>query len=252
MAPMTTQDYNNNQEHKVPEQFEALHGDEHQPPTNTCTLGDREGALPKDDTIIPDTLLYYAHREHDIFDLYEVGSLKRGKSVPFVHDVQLDRPKGEVVRLRSVFDDGAMVNAIDASIYKQVQNQLAPLQPSSRILRMADGRLVPSDGIWKGTVHVSKAAREATFEVFQSSGAWALLFGKPLLKEFCAVHEYGPSIDVVRVPHNGDWLQLENQFNLTKGVAAPLLVGLTTDIKQHTSFKGDQCASPSRQVSPVT
>ncbi|KAG6914375.1 hypothetical protein DXG01_000717 [Tephrocybe rancida] len=80
---------------------------------------------------------------------------------------------------------------------------------------MADSCLVPSEGIWKGTVHVSKAAHEATFEVFQSGGAWALLFGKPLLKEFCAVHEYGPSINVVRVPHNGDWLQLENHTPAT-------------------------------------
>ncbi|KAG6843623.1 hypothetical protein H0H87_002329 [Tephrocybe sp. NHM501043] len=60
-APMTTQESENSQEHMVPKQFEALHRDKHQPPMNICTLEDREGALPKEGAVIPDTLLYYAH-----------------------------------------------------------------------------------------------------------------------------------------------------------------------------------------------
>ncbi|KAG6904159.1 hypothetical protein DXG01_012179, partial [Tephrocybe rancida] len=88
---------------------------------------------------------------------------------------------------------------------------------------MADGRLIPSAGIWEGNVRVSKASCSATFEVFESGGAWALLFGKPLLEAFRAVHEYGPDIDTVRVPHAGDWLHLENQFDAAKGVASTLL-----------------------------
>ena len=31
---------------------------------------------------------------------------------------------------------------------------------------------------------------KATFEVFKSNGAWAMLFRKPLLKIFNAVHNY--------------------------------------------------------------
>ncbi|GLB38087.1 putative retrotransposable element Tf2 155 kDa protein type 1-like [Lyophyllum shimeji] len=139
-----------------------------------------------------------------------------------------------------------MVNAIDAKVFQQIRSRLRPLQLSSRVLRMADGRLVPSDGIWEGTVVVANTSQEGAFEVFESGGAWSLLFGKPLLEEFGAVHEY--KADTIHLPIGNSWVKLENQFSNVKGVAAPLLVGLTTDIKQRTNFRGDHCASPSRQV----
>ena len=65
--------------------------------------------------VIPDTKVMYNKTKNSIvFDLYEVGSPREGgTSLPFVHRVELAGPKGEVVRFRSVFDDGALVNAID-------------------------------------------------------------------------------------------------------------------------------------------
>ncbi|KAF8814736.1 hypothetical protein BYT27DRAFT_7010969, partial [Phlegmacium glaucopus] len=148
-----------------------------------------------------------------ILDLYSVGSLKGKRegeaSKPFVHGVELAGPKGEIVRFRSVFDDGALVNAIDETMYQASKGRLSTPKPSGRVLRMADGRLVPSIGVWIGQVTVGGANRKGTFEIFNSNGAWAMLFGKPLLEAFNAVHDYAE--DVIHIPHGKEWVTLENQ-----------------------------------------
>jgi hypothetical protein len=154
--------------------------------------------------VIPDTTytMYSVERNDNILDLYSVGSLRRkeaGKtSLPFVHGVELSGPKGENVRFRSVFDDGALANAIDEKMYLTSRNRLSALEPSSRILKMADGRLVPSQGMWKGRVTVKGVSHHAAFEVLNSNGAWALLFGKPLLEILNAIHDY--STDTISLP----------------------------------------------------
>ncbi|KAF8182206.1 hypothetical protein K438DRAFT_1479504, partial [Mycena galopus ATCC 62051] len=113
---------------------------------------------------------------------------------PFVQHVELGGPKGEVVRMRSVVDDSAMVSAIDSKVYEQVKHRLAGLGKSARVLRMADGRLTPSIGTWAGSVTLGGKTCRGRFEVFDSRGAWALLFGKPLLEAFGAVYEYPPDV----------------------------------------------------------
>lgn len=132
--------------------------DKHSRPTNELYTPSRgEGALPNDIAVIPDTIgpVYSVERNDIVFNLYSVGGQRRTKvegetSLPFVHGVELSGPKGEVVRFRSVFDDGALANAIDERMYLTSKNRLSSLTPSSRILKMADGRLVPSLGVWKG------------------------------------------------------------------------------------------------------
>ena len=153
--------------------------------------------------VIPDTDNMYSKLDNtNVFDLYEVGSMQEGEaSLPFVHGVELSGPKGEIVRFRSVFDDGALVNAIDEILYRALKGRLVALTPSERILRVADGRLIPSVGVWKGTVTVKGINREGSFEIFNSNGAWGMLFGKPLLKAFNAVHDY--SEDTIRIPQKG-------------------------------------------------
>jgi hypothetical protein len=59
--------------------------------------------------------------------------------VPFVHTIKLNGPKGEVVRLTSTFNDGAMASAVDLKTFQNVKHRLNPLQKSNRILHMADG-----------------------------------------------------------------------------------------------------------------
>ncbi|KAF8961967.1 hypothetical protein BDZ97DRAFT_1601620, partial [Flammula alnicola] len=115
---------------------------------------------------------------------------------------------GEVVRLKGVFDDGAMANAIDAGVFGGVKDFLSALIPSRRRLRMADGRVVPSLGMWIGVVWLGDVERRGAFEVFDSNGAWAVLFGKPLLSSFAAVHDYG--LDVIHIPAGSGKLVLAN------------------------------------------
>ncbi|KAJ7911014.1 hypothetical protein B0H13DRAFT_2660759 [Mycena leptocephala] len=141
--------------------------------------------------------------------------------------------------MRSVIDDGALVPALDRQVYEQVRHRLAPLCQSNRILRMADGRLIPSIGTWTGIVDVDGLTREGTFEVFDSGGAWAVLFGKPLLEAFEAVHDY--KADVLWLPPRSipeNWKCIHNQF-LQASADTGELVGLTTDIKQRTKFRGE-------------
>jgi hypothetical protein len=142
--------------------------------------------------------MYNEAKNTNVFDLYEVGGLRaREVSNPFVHGVELAGPKGEVVRFRSVFDDGALVNAIDETLYRTLKGRLTALTPSGKVLRMADGRHVPSVGVWKGRVTVKGVNRDGIFEIFKSNGAWAMLFGKPLLKTFNAIHDY--TEDTIRI-----------------------------------------------------
>ena len=84
--------------------------------------------------VIPDMNLYYVADNVIISDLYSVGSLRGGKdekeSIPFVHGVELGGPKGEKVRFRSCFDDGAMVNGLDEAMYLRSKGRLFALEPS--------------------------------------------------------------------------------------------------------------------------
>lgn len=231
---------------------EGLQEDKLSQPTDAkCTPTSGAGVLPGDDAVILDTPMYNgsSESEYEIVDLYGIGSANRShKSMPFVHGVELEGPKGEVVRMRSVFDDGAMVNAIDTDVFNQVKGRLTPLQPSMLGLRMADGRIVPSEGVWSGFISVNGARGYGDFEVFQSGNAWALLFGKPLLEEFHAVHDY--DTDEIQFPMGRELepIRIQNQFRNTSSAYNSPLVGLTIDIKQREELKGDSSASPSRQV----
>ena len=89
-----------------------------------------------------------------------------------------------------MFDDGTSVNAIEETLYQTLKGRLTELTPSGKILRMADGRKIPSAGVWKGKVTVKGVCKEGIFEIFKSNSAWAMLLGKPLLKTFKAVHDY--------------------------------------------------------------
>ena len=127
-----------------------------------------------------DTDMYLEHPESIVIDLYCLGNEdEQQNSVPFLHTIKLNGPKGEVVRLMSTFDDGAMASAVDLKTFQKVKHQLDPLRRSKRILRMADGRLVPSMGVWSGRITVGEVSHTGTFKVFNSNGAWSVLFGNP-------------------------------------------------------------------------
>ncbi|KAJ6533058.1 hypothetical protein B0H19DRAFT_874166, partial [Mycena capillaripes] len=127
---------------------------------------------------------------------------------PFIQDVLLHGEGEEGATLQAVVDDGAMANAIDEDVYRAEKGVIGDLSPSKRVLRMADGHLVKSRGIWSGNVTFGGTSRWGRFEVFPSGGAWAVLFGKPLLEAFGAWHGYEEDVIVllngeqtVRVPN---------------------------------------------------
>ena len=67
------------------------------------------------------------------------------KGTPFVHWLLLHGPQGEKVRVKALFDGGAMVGAMCASFFNKVQHRLlGQTKPSSRRLRVANGAIVPS------------------------------------------------------------------------------------------------------------
>ncbi|KAJ7209815.1 hypothetical protein B0H12DRAFT_988346, partial [Mycena haematopus] len=109
---------------------------------------------------------------------------------PFICGIEVEGPRGELVRIRALEDDGAMVNAMCTALYEAIKHRIGELQWSVKTLRMANGALVPSTGYWEGYIRFGGARVRATFEVFPSGGSWSFLFGKPLLEGFGAVHDY--------------------------------------------------------------
>jgi hypothetical protein len=81
----------------------------------------------------------------NIVDLYSVGhvetmkeQLETKEAVPFIHQITLEGPRGEAVRIRALFDDGAMVAAMCMSIFDKIKHRLDNWGPSDRKLRNRD------------------------------------------------------------------------------------------------------------------
>ncbi|KAG1770163.1 hypothetical protein EV702DRAFT_1202573 [Suillus placidus] len=65
---------------------------------------------------------------------------------------------------------------------------------------MANGSIVPSQGVWRGTFQWNKVKVHTSFEIFDSGGVWSMLIGKPLLEQLGAVHDYNQ--DAITIPHH--------------------------------------------------
>ena len=99
---------------------------------------------------------------------------------------------------------------------------------------MADRTHFPSQGRWSGDVTLGGRMVKGSFEVFPSGGGWSLLFGKPLLRKFKAIHDYGN--DTIRIPVNRKWSTIVNAYAKTN------FTGESANV-----LKGED-NSPSRQV----
>jgi hypothetical protein len=128
---------------------------------------------------------------------------------PFIHAVELKGRKGIAASVEGLFDDGALVNSICNSTFALLRERLGNLTPSSKTLLMADGARISSHGRWSGDVSLGGRTARAAFEIFPSRGGWSLLFGKPLLQQFKAIHDYGD--DTLMIPSNGSWSTLVNK-----------------------------------------
>ena len=114
--------------------------------------------------------------------------------------------------------NGAIVNVIDTKIFGSIKDLISPWRKSLKILRMANGTLIPSEGTWAGTVIVRGIRAEGSFEIFPSHGAWEALFSKPLLKEFAASHEY--TRDTITLNAEGQQAVIQNDPHLRSGHVA--------------------------------
>jgi hypothetical protein len=76
----------------------------------------------------------FAHETMEIVDLYSVGSNGSIPKKPFLHQVLFNGPNGEIVRVRGLFDDGAMVGVMDLNVFSKVRKHLGCITPSKRHL----------------------------------------------------------------------------------------------------------------------
>jgi hypothetical protein len=179
---------------------------------------------------------------HNSVSLYTVRYSKdRFQHIqPLIHMVGLKGKSGLMTKVEGLFDDGALVNSICNSMFATLRDQLGELIPSNKTLLMADGAQILSHGQWVGDVILGGRTAHANFEIFPSGGGWSLLFRKPLLQQFKAVHNYDN--DTLMIPFYGDWNTLVNECGRTP-MAGLNLLGKSNDI-----LRGDD-EHPLRQVS---
>ena len=114
----------------VPAHDEALARDSSKP-NDTMHTQNGEAKLPSNNVMTSDTeCMYNVPNNASICELCCVDGIKqKGTSVPFLHKAELggggDSGKVELV---GVFDDGGMVNALDADAYEMFKNKLNTLQ----------------------------------------------------------------------------------------------------------------------------
>lgn len=190
-------------------------------------------------------------------DLYSVSSAPSTPqpasppSAPFIHRVQLAGPNGELVRIKILVDDGAMVGVMCAALWERVRHRLGDLQPSSRRLRMANGAVEPSRGRWVGDIVWEGVRRRGAFEVFPSGGAWSFLFGKLLLHQFGAIHNYRAMPDTIAIQGEEGDVLVSNQFGRRVDTQPGELAAV--DIKAVLPDRQNLCraAAPERDVVPA-
>lgn len=188
----------------------------------------------------------------EIVDLYAVQrepqTLGSDDCDPFVHEVGFEGPHGELVRVRSLFDEGAMVAAMDAGLFERVKHRLSGWGPSRRCLRMADGTRVQPKACWKGRIRLGRMLVMGEFEVFDSGGGWSFLFSKPLLRQFKAIHDYED--DTIQIRQLGESETLSNQWkDLSYAkLCDEVSIGVVLDWKQRRALSGGNYVSPARRV----
>ena len=222
-----------------------------EPLPNSCTT--------KDSTTHATHAVPSTNMNEDVTDLYSVGYSKTTKNtaaeVPFIHNIHIIGPKGEIAIIKALFDGGAMVNAMCTSAFNKARHLLGNTALSKRLLRMADGAIIPSQRKWDGPIELGNARVTAEFEVFDSRRGWDFLLGKPLLKLFKAVHDYREDTVTVKHPLTGTKTILYNQARSSStSTKDEKGIRLTLDVEQWENIAGGTSGKnpPSRQVPNTT
>lgn len=134
-----------------------------------------------------------------LYSVREAGTQVQHEARPFMIRFEIVNPHtGELVRVKGLVDDGAMVSVMDAALWEKVRHRLPLAKKSIRTLRMANGATSKSEGQWKGPFKFEGVQADSAFEIFPSGGAWSFLVGKPMLEALEAVHDYGRDVITVR------------------------------------------------------
>ena len=173
-------------------------------------------------------------------DLYIAEPVLSSKKTNlFTYMVRLRGKGGIVTNIKGLFDDGAMVNSICKTAYATIKDKLGNLHPSSQTLHMANGACVLSLGKWVGNICLNSQSVKLTFEVFPSRGGWSLLFGKPLLKKFKAIHDYKDDT-IYLSKRGGGWDMLTNAHSETPEPQA----------NRHTQTLNEVSKTPTSNTTP--
>ena len=164
---------------------------------------------------------------------------------PFIHRLEIKAKGGETVCVKANFDDGALTNAMSMTKFNTIKHRLGHYEPSSRLLRMADGSIVRPAATWHGTMEMEGVQVQGSFEVFESGGNWEFLLGKPLLAAFHAIHEY--TNDTVTIGNGGLTATLKNQANLVTKAQDNENLPETT-MKERGDPKESEDTLPQREV----
>ena len=150
------------------------------------------------------------NQQYDIVDLYATDDGDANPNCqPFQQYISFEGPQGEIVCIKALFDEGAMVSAMCTSTFNRIKHRLHNWGSSMKRLRMVNGTIVPSRAVWKGEVSIKGIKTQGEFEVFDSGGGWKFLFGKPLLHAFRAIHEY--ETDTIHISGKGGTTMIHNQ-----------------------------------------
>jgi hypothetical protein len=183
--------------------------------------------------------MYSTPTEIQTIDLYAVGSEEPDEfeinpfpEVPFMHSIALKGIKGRIVHVQGMFNSGMMVNAMCSSIYENVKHKLPTLHASKHRLRMANGSVIPSMGLWIGHVSMGRSTVICSFEVFPSRGSWAFLVGKPMQCSFGTIHDH--ATNKISIPGDTEHKILTNQIHYKHAVDMLTFIRLrpTADVKQ--------------------
>ncbi|KAG1738816.1 uncharacterized protein EDB91DRAFT_1248976 [Suillus paluster] len=193
---------------------------------------------PSNELVATPTATVLPSRESiTVVDLYSVGHLTTTKdqldgkeAAPFMHHISLEGPQGEAVRIRGLFDDGAMISTMCTSIYDKVKHRLGNWSQSTRKLQMANRNIVNSSTKWNGVVDINGVKTQGEFEVFNSGGGWGFLLGKPMLQAFKAIHNY--KTDTISISDGLRSTTIQNQIAHPITLRRADRVSLTLDIKQ--------------------
>lgn len=180
-----------------------------------------------------------------VFDVYIVGQNPKHLAQPFIHQHQLNilSPNGITTQVQANFDDSALINAMSVTKFNDIKHRLGHYKPSSRRLCMANGAITGAIAVWEGEMEIEGVKTFSSFEVFDSRDSWELLFGKPLLTAFNAIHKYKD--DTVTIEHGGIKVVLENQVNNKRETGE---MNQSSKDKEQESPAGNNGAHPLKEV----